>query len=128
MVVSLRRSHRQTNTQHSRASRLASDQLDTMADTGASLADIEHRKQRLLQGPEEFRDSRSDHHHARPYARIPAERKLADAAEGMAAYREREAAAVANLQRLKAERLAREQEALLAKEGRPGRRKRGQGP
>ncbi len=132
MVVSLRRSNRQTTTQHRRASTLASAQLDTMADKGATTADVEHRKQRLLRGPEEFRDSRSDHHYTRPFARIPAERRLVDAAEGMAAYREKEAVALANLQRLRTERLARdlarEQDLSLATETRPDREKRGKEP
>ncbi len=128
MVVSLRRTHRQTTTQHGRASILASDQLDIMADAGATAADIAHRKRRLLHGPEEFRDSRSDHHYARPVARIPAERRLADAAEGMAAYREQEAVALTNLQRLRAERLTREQATLLAKERTTDRKKRSNEP
>jgi hypothetical protein len=95
-----------------------------MAEAGATAEDVAHRKQRLLEGPEEFRDSRSDQHYAKPFARIPAERRLADAAEGMAAYREREAAAYTNLQRLRDERLSRERETVPATETTPGGKKR----
>lgn len=79
-----------------------------MADTSASAADVESRKQRLLHGPEEFRGSRSDQHDPALIRKMTAERRLIDAAEGLAAYRAREAAAQANLERLRKERLARE--------------------
>lgn len=128
MVVTLRRKYRPTITQHDRANSLASDQLDTMADMSATAADIEHRKQRLLSGPEEFRDSRSDQRSARPFARISAERRLFDAVEGMAAYRDREAAVQANLQRLRAERLMREQCGPANNVVNPNRKKRGSEP
>ncbi len=128
MVVSLRRKYRPTITQRDRANSLASDQLDTMADMSATAADIERRKQRLLNGPGEFRDSRSDQRSARPFTRISAERKLSNAAEGMAAYRDREAAVQANLQRLRAERLMREQSGSTKNIGKPNRKKRGSEP
>lgn len=108
MVVSWRRTFRADTTQHSRANALASAELDTMADTSASAEDIESRKQRLLNGPEEFRDSRSDRHDPALIKKMAAERRLVDAAEGLAAYRAREATTQANLERLRAERLARE--------------------
>lgn len=128
MVVTLRRKYRPTITQRDRANLLASDQLDTMADASATAADIEHRKQRLLNGPEEFRDSRSDQRSARPFTRISAERKLSDAVEGMAAYRDREAAVQANLQLPRAERLMREQNGSVNNVAKPNRKKRGSEP
>lgn len=112
MVVSRRRTFRADTTtdttQRSRASALASAELDTMADSSASAEDVESRKQRLLNGPEEFRDSRSDRHDPALIKKMAAERRLVDAAEGLAAYRAREATAQANLERLRAERVARE--------------------
>lgn len=107
MVVSLRRTYISKNTQHSRSSALASDQLDSMADENATSADIEQRKESLLHGPAEFRNSRSDQH-VRPVVRVPQAQRLAEAAEGMASYRAKEAATYANLQRLRDERVARE--------------------
>jgi len=107
MVVSLRRTYRSTSTQHSRSSALASDQLDTMADEQATSADVEERKESLLHGPAEFRNSRSDQH-LKPFVRVPLEQRLAEAAKGMAAYRAKEASTYANLQRLRDERVARE--------------------
>lgn len=111
MVVSLRRTRNFAPTQHTRARTLASDQLDVMAEEGAASADIEHRKDSLLHGPEEFRESRSDQNHTKPRFRKSAEQRLSDAAEGMAAYREMEAAKHANMQRLRSERLSRERPA-----------------
>lgn len=125
MVVTLRRTFRQRKAPHHRATALASAQLDTMADERATSGEVEDRKQRLLQGPAEFRDSRSDQVRKKPSTKIPAERKLATAAEGMAAYREGEAATQTNLQRLKAERLARDADTPLASDNRPDGKKRG---
>jgi len=113
MVVSLRRTYRPKDTQHSRSSALASDQLDSMADENATSADIEQRKEILLHGPAEFRNSRTDQH-LRPVVRVPQAQRLAEAAEGMASYRAKEASTYANLQRLRDERVAREKSRPMA--------------
>ena len=112
MVVSLRRTYRSKDTQHSRSSALASDQLDSMADESATSADIEQRKESLLHGPAEFRNSRTDQH-LRPVVRVPQAQRLAEAAEGMASYQAKEAS-YANLQRLRDERVAREKSRPMA--------------
>ena len=49
-----------------RAKELAARAIDNMADGRASLDDREHRKRRLLKGPEEFREARVDRAKARP--------------------------------------------------------------
>jgi hypothetical protein len=48
-------------TQGERATELAGDALDGLSDEGASNNDIVERKNQLIDGPAEFRDTRVDH-------------------------------------------------------------------
>lgn len=47
-------------TQSERASELAGDAIDGLSDKDASTADVKDRKSHLIDGPAEFRDTRTD--------------------------------------------------------------------
>lgn len=49
-------------TQSERASELAGDAIDGLSDKYASTADVKDRKSQLIDGPAEFRDTRTDNH------------------------------------------------------------------
>ncbi|BEV46018.1 hypothetical protein [Afipia carboxidovorans] len=48
------------STQTERASELAGNAIDELSERGASRVDMNDRKSRLIDGPEEFRDARVD--------------------------------------------------------------------
>lgn len=47
-------------TQTARATELAGGTIDRLSEDGASNADVQNRKRRLIDGPAEFRDARVD--------------------------------------------------------------------